>query len=185
MSFESIILQFGYTALVIGSLLEGETLLVMGAFMAHRGYLNLWAVIFIGFMMAFISDQFFYWMGRTRGMQFLENRPSWKPKIEKAKSLLGKNPYLLFFSFRFMYGLRAVIAFVIGLGKFEPKHFIPLNLLGSLVWAFTFGFLGFAFGKLAEIILEDIEKYEGWLLFIMVLIGIIAWMYSHIRNKSL
>jgi len=76
MSLELIVTQFGYPALVIGLLLEGETMLVLGAFMAHRGYLSLPLVILIGWLVGFASDQFFFWMGRTRGSQFLENRPA-------------------------------------------------------------------------------------------------------------
>src|SRR5262245_6203405 len=91
MSIETIIAQFGYPALVIGLLFEGETVLVLGAFMAHRGYLNLPLVILIGFLVTFASDQFFFWLGRTKGNRFLETRPSWKPNVERAKQLLHRN----------------------------------------------------------------------------------------------
>ncbi len=64
MSLETIITQFGYPALVVGLLLEGETVLVLGAFMAHRGYLDLPLVICIGWVVAFAADQFFFWLGR-------------------------------------------------------------------------------------------------------------------------
>jgi membrane protein DedA with SNARE-associated domain len=36
MTLETIVVQFGYPALIIGLLFEGETMLVLGAFMAHR-----------------------------------------------------------------------------------------------------------------------------------------------------
>src|SRR5512138_1404927 len=88
MSLEHIITQFGYPALVIGLLLEGETALVMGSFMAHRGYLDLTAVILMGCVISFASDQFFFWMGRLKGRPFLESRPNWKVPVEKATSLL-------------------------------------------------------------------------------------------------
>jgi membrane protein DedA with SNARE-associated domain len=76
--------------------------------MAHRGYLSLPLVILIGFVTTFASDQFFFWLGHTRGNQFLEKKPAWKPNVEKARSLLGRNTTLLFIGFRFMYGLRTV-----------------------------------------------------------------------------
>ncbi|HMB24652.1 MAG TPA: hypothetical protein VKP08_17530, partial [Anaerolineales bacterium] len=72
MSFATIISQFGYPALVLGLLLEGETVLVLAAFMAHRGYLQLPWVILIGLIVTFASDQFFFWLGRTKGNQFIE-----------------------------------------------------------------------------------------------------------------
>jgi membrane protein DedA with SNARE-associated domain len=106
MPLERIISQFGYPALIVGLLLEGETVLVLAAFMAHRGYLNLSLVILIGFVITFASDQFFFWLGRTKGNQFLEKKPAWKPNVERARSLLGHNTTVLFIGFRFMYGLR-------------------------------------------------------------------------------
>src|SRR5512144_1532304 len=102
MSLESIITQFAYPALVVGLFLEGETVLVLAAFMAHRGYLDLPLVIFIGCMVSFASDQFFFWMGRTKGSRFLESRPRWKLPVEKAQSLLGRNMDLLSAGVRFM-----------------------------------------------------------------------------------
>jgi membrane protein DedA with SNARE-associated domain len=82
MTLETIVIQFGYLALVIGLLFEGETMLILGAFMAHRGYLNLSLVILIGCIVPFASDQFFFWMGRMKGSNFLKIDPhgnrTWK-----------------------------------------------------------------------------------------------------------
>lgn len=102
MTLETVITQFGYPGLLIGLLLEGETILVLAAFMAHRAYLDLPLVIVTGLIVAFASDQFFFWTGWIKGNEFLENRPAWKPNVEKAKSLLDRNTALLFIGVRFM-----------------------------------------------------------------------------------
>ncbi|MCJ7435173.1 MAG: DedA family protein [Anaerolineales bacterium] len=177
MTFETIITQFGYPALVIGLLLEGETVLVLGAFMAHRGYLDLPLVILIGFIVTFASDQFFFWMGRTKGNKFLEKRPNWKPNVEKARSLLHRNTTLLFLGFRFMYGLRIVMPFVFGMSKFDPKRFASLNFIGSLIWALIFGMAGYLFGQIMEVILVDLDKYELRIALGIVLISGSVWLY--------
>ncbi|MEP7134884.1 MAG: DedA family protein [Chloroflexota bacterium] len=183
MNLAAIVTQFGYPALVVGMLLEGETMLVLGSFMAHRGYLNLPVVILIGAIVAFASDQFFFWMGRTKGSQFLESRPAWRPNVEKAKSLLGRNTNLLFLGMRFMYGLRTVMAFVIGMSKFDPKKFVPLNLIGAFLWALTFGLAGQLIGQLMADIFEDVKEYELMIAIGIVLVGTGIWMYSHYMNK--
>ena len=182
MPFETIVLQFGYPALILGLLLEGETILVLGGFMAHRGYLQLPWVILIGLIVALFSDQFFFWLGRKRGIQFLENRPTWKPNIEKVNSMLGKNVNLVFFGFRFMYGFRTVIPFVIGAGRFDVIRFITLNFAGALLWALLFGMMGYAFGQVAETILEDIGKYELWIALSIAIIGTGVWLRRRYRS---
>jgi len=46
---ESLIQQHGYWVILAGTLLEGETVLVLGGFTAHRGYLDLPLVMLVAF----------------------------------------------------------------------------------------------------------------------------------------
>ena len=177
MTFEMMVTQFGYPALVIGMMIEGEAMLVFGAFMSRHGYLSLPLVILIGFIVAFISDQFFFWIGRTRGREFLENRPSWKPHVEKAKSLLGRNTTLLFLGVRFMYGLRTVMPFVFGMSKLYPKKFALLDFIGAFIWALTFGLAGNLLGQFAGMIFEDVKEHELVIVLGIILIGTGALLY--------
>jgi membrane protein DedA with SNARE-associated domain len=183
MTLETIVVQFGYPALIIGLLFEGETMLVLGAFMAHRGYLNLPLVIFIGCIVAFTSDQFFFWMGRLKGDQFLESRPSLKSHVEKAKSLLGWNTNLLFIGIRFMYGLRTALPFVIGMARFDPKKFAVLDLIGAFLWALTFGLAGQLVGQLMAGIFEDVKEHELVIALGIILVGAGVWLYRRYADK--
>lgn len=43
---ESLIENYGYLAILIGTFLESETILVLGGFIAHQGYLALpWVIL--------------------------------------------------------------------------------------------------------------------------------------------
>jgi len=185
MGLEAIVTQFGYPGLVVGLLVEGETVLVLGAFMAHRGYLDLPIVIVTSFLIAFGSDQFFFWMGRTQGSAFLEKRPAWATNIEKARSLLlGRNTTVLFLGVRFMYGLRTVLPFVIGMSKVDPKKFIPLNMIGGFAWATLFGSAGYLFGQFMELLFGDIHRHEHWIVLGIILIGVCVWFVRHRAEKT-
>ncbi|MGB7304365.1 MAG: hypothetical protein WBD13_08815 [Burkholderiaceae bacterium] len=59
-----LVAQYGCWAIALGSVLEGETFLLMGGFAAHRGLLDLGAVITVAFVFSFLGDQFYFWMGR-------------------------------------------------------------------------------------------------------------------------
>ncbi|MFN8434981.1 MAG: DedA family protein [Anaerolineales bacterium] len=184
MSLETLISQYGYPALVLGLFLEGETVLVLAAFMAHRGYFNLPLVILIGFLVAFSSDQFFFWIGRTQGQQFLEKRPAWQPHVEKAKSLLGRNINFLFLSIRFMYGLRTVLPFVIGTSKFDPKKFALFDFVSSLIWALTFGLAGHFIGHLTTLIFEDVKEHELTITIVILIVGLGIWFFRRYSDKK-
>ena len=177
MTLETIVVQFGYPALILGLLFEGETMLVLGAFMAHRGYLDLRLVILIGGIVSFASDQFFFWMGRLKGNQFLENRPAWKSHAEKAKSLLVWNTTLLFLGVRFMYGLRTILSFVIGMARFDPKKFAVFNLIGAFLWALIFSLAGHLVGQLMAGIFEDVKEHELAIALGIILVGTGVWLY--------
>ena len=183
MSFEHLIAHFGYPALVVGLLLEGETAMMLAAFMAHRGYLSLSLVILIGCLVSFGSDQFFFWMGRLKGRQFLEKRPAWQPRVEKAKAMLGRNVNLLFLSVRFMYGLRTVLPFVIGMSEFDPKRFAFLNFIGAFVWALVFGLAGKLIGHIMGAIFEDVKEYESMIIAAILFTGVCVWIYFRYKNQ--
>ncbi len=183
MSLAIIISRFGYPALAIGLLLEGETVLVLAAFMARRGYLELPWVLLIAFLVTFASDQFFFWLGRKQGNLFLERHPGWKRNVERAKSLLKRNTTLLFLGFRFMYGLRTVLPFVFGMSQLSRRRFALLNFVGTLLWVLVFGLAGYLFGQLMEIVLVDVRKYEIWIALGIILAGVFVWSFRRYNSR--
>ena len=60
MSLESFVNQFGYIALILGLVIEGETILVIAAFLAHRGHIELPWVIVISILVELLSNQYFF-----------------------------------------------------------------------------------------------------------------------------
>ena len=61
------IAEYGYAAVFIGCLLEGETILILAGFAAHEGQLSLPLTIFIAFVAGTLGDQIFYGLGRCAG----------------------------------------------------------------------------------------------------------------------
>jgi membrane protein DedA with SNARE-associated domain len=184
MTLGMIVARFGYLGLIFGLILEGETALVLGAFMAHRGYMDLPLVLLTGLIVGFASDQFFFWLGRTKGKEFLGKRPAWMPSVEKADMLLGRNTTLLFLGIRFVYGLRIVLPFVIGMHKVDPKRFVFLNFIGSLLWVALFGIAGYLFGHVMELMFEDLKRHELWIALAIILIGTAATLKSIHQSKQ-
>ena len=64
MSLTSLIEDYGYLALLIGTFLEGETILVLAGFAAQRGHLEIEWVIVVAFIGSFSGDQLFFYIGR-------------------------------------------------------------------------------------------------------------------------
>jgi membrane protein DedA with SNARE-associated domain len=181
---EQLISDYGYLAILIGTFLEGETILVLGGFAAQRGYLELEWVIVTAFIGTLIGDQLYYYIGRYKGAAVLSWRPGWKKPARKLFVLLKRHQILLVLGFRFLYGWRTVAPFLFGASRIPPVRFLILNIIGAAVWAISVGMLGYFFGHAVELMLDNIKQYEFMLFGALLLIGAIAWVVSRIRNKD-
>jgi len=175
--------QFGYLAVLVGTFLEGETILVLAGFAAHRGYLNLSGVIIAAFIGTLFGDQLFFYLGWKHSDYLLKRRPHWQPRLERTQRLIRNYQISIMLGFRFLYGLRTITPFALGMSKVPLRLFIPLNLAGALIWAISFGTAGYLFGQTLEIFLSDIKRYERWAFVGLIVIGLAVWSVYLRRRK--
>ena len=145
---ESLISTYGYVAVLLGTFLEGETILVLAGFAAHRGYLELPWVIVAAFFGTLIGDQLFFYLGRLKGIDWIERRPAWKLKASRVFVLVENHETLIILTFRFLYGLRTVTPFVLGLSGVRAVKYFILNIIGAALWAVSVGVLSGLVGSL-------------------------------------
>lgn len=180
MDLQQIISDYGYLALFILTFLEGETVLVIAGFLAFQGKLDFMWVVIIAFLGTFAGDQTFFYLGRFKGIAFLEKRPLWHSKTDKVFDLLSRHQIKVVLGFRFLYGVRNVTPFVIGASRMNPLKFFVLNFLGALVWAIVVAYLGYQFGHLAEKMMGHIQKYEMYILGALIVGGLfLFWRSTH------
>ncbi len=184
MTFQSSIETYGYLAILIGSFLEGETILVLGGFAAHRGYLQLPWVIFFAFLGSLTGDQLFFHLGRLQSRQILSKHPRWRKRVDKAHDALQRYKTPLILGFRFIYGMRIITPFVIGMSGVSTGYFILLNVIGAVLWAVTVGYFGYLSGSAAEALIEDFSQYEIEAMGIIVLIGTLFWLIHLFRGRK-
>jgi membrane protein DedA with SNARE-associated domain len=185
---ESLIDTYGYWAVLIGTFFEGETVLLLGGFAASQGYLVLRWVIVVAFLGTLFADQLFFLLGRRYSQPILARRPSWKSRSEKAQKLLERFRTPLILAFRFMYGIRTVTPFAIGMTNVPTGEFILLNIIGASVWALIVGTGGYLFGSALETLLGNIKHYEFHILGAIALAGALIWtiyfLYRYRRQKT-
>ncbi|MBN2225524.1 MAG: DedA family protein [Deltaproteobacteria bacterium] len=160
MDLLNLITLFGYPVILMGTFFAGEMVLILGGFAAHRGYLDLPLVVLCAFCGALAGDQFFFFIGQYKSRAFLDRRPEWRKRISTVEGYIDRFRTLFVLGFRFVYGLRTVSPFVLGMGDIRPAAFIVLDTAGVLAWAILVGWLGYVFGSVMGIVIEDIERYE-------------------------
>lgn len=184
MTLENLLNHYGYAALVVGTFLEGETILVLGGIAAKLGYLKLPWVIASAFAGTLAGDQLYFYLGRRHGRKILAARPRWRTRAEKAQRLLNRFQRPVILGFRFLYGLRTVTPFVIGMSRVRTLTFLIYNILGALVWASIIGTLGFLFGHGLELILGDVKRLEITVLVGIAVAGMIGWAWHFFRSRA-
>jgi membrane protein DedA with SNARE-associated domain len=182
---ESLLSTYGYPIIIMGTFLEGETIMVLGGVSAHLGYLSLDLVIICGFFETLLGDQLFFFLGRRHGKNMLSRRPSWQAPASRVFLLLERHQNLLILGFRFLYGIRSVTPFAIGMSNVSYLRFIVLNFIGAGIWAISIGLAGYYFGQVVESILGDIKQYEVEFMGTIVGVALLVWVVHLYRKRRL
>ena len=177
-------MAWGYPALLIGTMLEGETILVIGGYAAHRGYLSFPAVVAIAFFGSVVGDLICFALGRKRGPALLERRPALRSHVERFWQLFERRGQVLIVLLRFLYGLRIAGPFAIGLGgKISVGRFLLLDALGGLLWAPVVAGVGYAFGEVAMQVLAEVQRYEFLVLGVLLALAL-GWRFARRRRPQ-
>ena len=184
MNYSSLIEHYGYFALFAGTLLEGETMLVLAGFAAFQGYLALHWVIPIALVGGFLGDQVYFWLGRKHGAWVLSQFPRLLPVFKRADLLIARYHELLIVGIRFLYGFRTVGPMALGMSSVLAWRFMLFNLLGAAIWASGIATAGYLFGNALTLFLHDLKKVEQTLLIVFLLAGIAIWAWRRYRFKN-
>ena len=150
---------YGYLAVFLGTLVEGETVLLLGGYAAHRGNLSLPLVMVVAFAGSLLGDQTIFWIGHKYGRYILARWPGLKPRIARVQPLLNRFGNLFALIFRFFYGLRNVTPLAMAIGGFPPRRFLLLNTLGAGLWSAIVSTLGYLFGEAVQAMLPRMHYY--------------------------
>ncbi len=178
--------QYGYWAVFLWTLIEGETVFIAAAALAAAGIMQPWKVIVVAASGAFIGHLIFFSLGRWRGMQIIESIPSLHRHYPKANIILDKYAHWSIFIFQYLYGTRMVAAILFGCSSLEFWRFFILQIVNCISWSIIIYMLGHLLGVAGMVIIEHFGLYG---LLAALAIAAIAggwgyWRYAHqhVRN---
>jgi membrane protein DedA with SNARE-associated domain len=180
---ETWLTNYGYPVLLAGTFLEGETVMVLGGVAAHMGYLSLDWVIACGMIGSVTGDQLYFFLGRRHGNALLARRPAWQARTQRVLRLLERHQNLLILGFRFLYGLRSITPFAIGMSEVSWPRYTLLNIIGAGIWASVAGLAGYYFGQAVEAVFGDIKHYELELMGSIIAIAAMFWLVHAYRRR--
>ncbi len=176
---------YGYLAVFLGSLFEGDALLLVASFLAYLGKLDLPLVMLAAFFGTWLSDIIWFLLGRYSHNTVLARSEFLNSLSNRSADIVGKRPRLMALSMRFMYGLRMVIPFSLGKTPMSTSSFLIYNAVGVWSWVFVFTALGYFFATITETIFGRMKHLEIILPIIIVTTLLLLIYASHIIEYAL
>lgn len=160
MELSALVAQYGLFAVFVGTLLEGETVLALAGYAAHRGYLDFAAVVAVAWAGGVAGDQIYFWIGRRHGRRLLVRRSALAAKLTHATRLIERHPNAAILAMRFVWGLRTALPVAAGMSRVSGLRFVALNLLSAALWAPLVAGLGWVFGAAVTRAFGTLEQIE-------------------------
>lgn len=185
-SWQTIVQHYGYWAVFFGILLEnaglpvpGETVTLVGGFLAGENQLNYWGVLGVATSGAMIGDNCGYWIGAKGGWPLLVRVGRFfripEEKMLKTRLQFQRNAGKAVLIGRFVALLRVFAGPLAGAAQMPYGRFLLFNALGASLWATVTVTVTYQLGKTIplEIIIQNMATFAvgvlglavaGWIL---------------------
>lgn len=170
--------RYGYGLLFLGTLLEGEAILLAGGIFAYFGHFNLFLVMLVASVAIILGDNIQYFIGRKLGKNYFETHNNFlfikKKHFEKIRHKFNNHTHKILLASRFLFGARVATMVTAGAIKMPYKKFLKFNILSCLSWTVIIAFSGFAFGA-SFILLRKVLKYSALSITVLVILVILIY----------
>lgn len=187
--------EYGYWAIFCGILLEnmgipvpGETVTLVGGFLAGSRELNVWYVLGAAIGGAIIGDSGGYALGYYGGWPLLLRIGSWlrisEEKLESVRDRFSQNADKAVLFGRFVALLRVFAGPLAGITRMPYPKFLLCNAIGAATWASAMVSLSYFLGRLVPLprLVSWVAQFTGAALVAVLVWSIAAWWVASRRT---
>lgn len=169
-----------------GLLVPGESLVLASGFFAHRGILQLDAVMAAAGLGAIAGDNIGYYLGARLGREWLLRKGSRfglrKRRLQQAEGFFQRQgPKAVFFG-RFIGFARALVPFVAGASRMPYRKFVVYDALGAILWTVAFVTLGYLLGASWRIAEQWVSR-TGLVVGVLALLTVVVLWLRRRRTR--
>jgi membrane-associated protein len=138
---------------VLTPFLSGDSLLFAAGAFSAAGSFDIFLLLSLLFVAAFLGDTVNYWIGHYFGQKLVDNKkiPVNHSHIEKTRQFYDKHGGKTIFLARFLPIIRTFAPFIAGIGRMDYRKFIYYNTAGGFSWVSGFTLLGYFFGNIPSV----------------------------------
>jgi membrane-associated protein len=178
---------FCETGLVATPFLPGDSLLfAAGMLTAANGILNIWLLIVLLIISAFLGDNVNYFVGRFFGERVFNMRGLRKiirrEYLDKTHAFYEKHGGKTIIMARFVPIVRTFAPFAAGLANMSYPRYIAFCIAGALLWVPLLSLAGYFFGNI-PVVKNNFEKVILGIIFVSVLPIIISMMKGWMQKR--
>ncbi len=175
------------SAAFLGFVVPGETLVLVGGFLAAQGLLDWGDLMVFVCTGAILGDTIGYEVGRHLGQERLLRAGRWiglrQEHLEKVEAFFHRHGGKTVFLGRFTALLRALTPFVAGASGMPYPRFLLYNAAGGIVWGIAFVLIGYCVGASWRVVGHWIGQAAavvgGLLMLVLVLGWLWRWLVRH------
>ena len=186
--------RYGYWVVFFGVMLEnaglpvpGETVLIFSGFLAYHGEVRLGRAIVTAIAGATLGDSLGYCLGRFGGAavyeRYVRRFRILARHYDRSQALFLKHGHWAVFVGRFITGLRVFAGPLAGIFRLAYLRFLLFNFTGAVVWATTFGCVGFLFGSNWQRLVSFV-KHLNRVVLVAVLVGVLVVIVGRAVRKA-
>ena len=172
---EDFIKDWGYIALFLYSFGGGFVGLAIASVLSYAGDLNIYISILVAGISNFIGGQFLFFMARKNKNYAKDMMKNSGRKIAFVHILMRKYGSFVIFIQKYIYGVKTLVPFAMGLTKYSAVKFSILNALAAALWACVIGYLSFTAGEYILSLSEDF-KYVGLVTVVLIILAVVFFL---------
>lgn len=187
------LIVFSETALLVGFILPGDTLLVITGLLTFTGTMTasqngilipIWIVCLSIAVAAFVGGEVGYLIGHKAGPRIFERRESGlfsKENVVRTNKFFERFGPLAVVLARFVPVVRTFTPIAAGVGHMNYRRYSLYNAVGALIWGAGLTFAGFLLGFIPPLA-DFVTEYIDVILICAVLLAIVPTAFHYVKS---
>ena len=175
---------YGYIVVFLYSLGGGMVALIGAGVLSFMGKMDISLSILIAFIANFIGDSLIFYMSRYHKHEMKEHLRKHRRKLAFSHLLIKRHGAWIIVMKKFIYGLKTLVTFAIGLTKYSFWKFSGYNAFGSAIWAIVVGGLSYLFGGALIEGYKMVSDKPYLAPVMLIIVGGSVWFYLSAATKK-